>query len=69
MMMIPSVLTPHVMEEEILLTPIGTHEPKIRMTEMITVDEEALDLKETLLNTLKVTETKPWASWSPSRGS
>jgi hypothetical protein len=68
-MMIPSVLTLHVMEEEILLTPIGTHGLKIRTTGTIMVDEEALDLKEILLNTSKATEARPWTSWSPSRGS
>jgi hypothetical protein len=69
MMMTPSVLTPHVIEEEILLTPMGTHGLKIRTTGTTTVDKEALDLKETLPNTLKATETRPWTSWSPSRGS
>jgi hypothetical protein len=68
-MMIPSVLTQLVMEEEILPTPMGTHGLKIRITEMITVEEEALDSKETLLNTLKVTEAGLWISWSHSRGS
>ena len=67
-MMIPSVLTQLVMEEEILLTPMGTHGPKIRMAETTMVEEEALDLKETLLNTLKATEARPWISWSPSKG-
>jgi hypothetical protein len=68
-MMIPSVLTPHIMEEEILLTPMGTHGLKIRTTGTTTVDEKALDLKEILPNTSKVTETRPWTSWLPSRGS
>jgi len=45
-MIIPSVLTQPIVEEEILPTPMGTHGPKIRITEMITVDKEALDLKE-----------------------
>jgi hypothetical protein len=61
-MMIPSVLTQPVMEDEILLTPMGTHGLKIRMTEMIMVDKEALDLKGTLLNSLKVIKAKPWTS-------
>jgi hypothetical protein len=61
-MMIPSVLTQPIMEEEILLTPMGTHRLKIRMTEMIMVDKEALDLKGTLLNSLKVIKAKPWTS-------
>jgi hypothetical protein len=62
MMMIPSVLTQPIVEEEILLTPMGTHGLKIRMIEMTTVDEEALDLKKTLLNTLKVIEARLWIS-------
>jgi hypothetical protein len=61
-MMIPSVLTQPVMEEEILLTPMGTHGLKIRTTEMIMVDKEALDLKGALLNSLKVIKAKPWTS-------
>jgi len=61
-MMIPSVLTQPIVEEEILLTPMGTHGLKIRMIEMTTVDEEALDLKKTLLNTLKVIEARLWIS-------
>jgi hypothetical protein len=61
-MMIPSVLTQPSVEEEILLTPMGTHGLKIRMTGTTMVDEEALNLKETLLNTLKVTEARPWIS-------
>ena len=69
MMIIPSVLTQPVVEEEILLTPIGTHGLKIRMTETITVDEEALDLKEILLNTSKEIEAGLWISWSLSKGS
>jgi hypothetical protein len=44
-MMIPSVLTQPDVEEEILLTPMGTHELKIRMTETIMVEEKALDSK------------------------
>jgi hypothetical protein len=69
MMMIPLVLTQPIVEEEILLTPMGTHGPKIRMIEMIMVDKEALDSKEILLNTSKETEAGPWISWLPSRGS
>ena len=68
-MMIPSVLTQPDVEEEILLTPMGTHGLKIRMTEAIMVEEEALDLKEILLNSLKVIEARPWSSWSLSKGS
>jgi hypothetical protein len=68
-MMTPTVLTPPVEEEEILLTLMGIHGLKIRMTETITVEEEAPDLKETLLNILKEIEAKPWTSWSPSKGS
>jgi hypothetical protein len=68
-MMILSVLTPPDAEEEILQTPMGTHGLKIKMTGTTMVDEEALDLKEILLNTLKATEARPWISWSPSRGS
>jgi len=48
-MMIPLVPTQPDIEEEILLTPMGTHGLKIRMTETIMVEEGALDLKETLL--------------------
>jgi hypothetical protein len=62
-MMTPSVLTLPDMEEEILLTPMGTHGLKIRMTGTTTVDEEALDLKEILLNTFKATEARLWTSW------
>ena len=62
MMMIPLVLTQPIVEEEILLTPMGTHGPKIRMIEMIMVDKEALDLKGALLNSLKVIKAKPWTS-------
>ena len=58
--MIPSVLTQLIMEEEILLTPMGTRGLKIRTIETIMVDEEALDLKGTLLNTLKVIEAELW---------
>jgi hypothetical protein len=68
-MMTPTVLTLPVEEEEILLTPMGTHGLKIRMTGTTMVDEEALDLKEILLNTLKAIEARPWTSWSPSKGS
>ena len=68
-MMTPSVLTQLIEEEEILLTPMGTHGPKIRTTETTMVEEEALDLKETLLNSLKATEARPWSSWSLSKGS
>jgi hypothetical protein len=68
-MMIPSVLTQPDVEEEILLTPMGTHGLKIRTTETIMVEEKALDSKETLLNTLKEIEARPWISWSPLRGS
>jgi hypothetical protein len=68
-MMTPTVLTQLVEEEEIPLTPIGTHGLKIRTTETIMVEEEALDLKEILLNTSKATEARPWTSWSPSKGS
>jgi hypothetical protein len=62
MMMIPSVLTQLIMEEEILLTPMGTRGLKIRTIETIMVDEEALDLKGTLLNTLKAIEAELWTS-------
>ena len=68
-MMTPIVLTLPVEEEEIPLTPMGTHERKIRMTETIMAEEEALDSKETLLNTLKVIEARLWTFWLPSRGS
>jgi hypothetical protein len=68
-MMIPTVLTLPVKEEEILLTPMGTHRLKIRTTEMIMVEEEALDLKEILLNSSKVIKARPWSSWSLSKGS
>jgi hypothetical protein len=68
-MMIPSVLTQPDVEEEILLTPMGTHGLKIRMTGTIMVEEEALNLKEILLNTSKVTKARPWISWLPLRGS
>jgi hypothetical protein len=61
-MMIPSVLTQPDMEEEILLTPMGTHRLKIRMTGMIMVDKEGLDLRETPWNTLKAIETGLWIS-------
>jgi hypothetical protein len=69
MMTIPLVLTQPVEEEEILLTPMGTHGLRIRTTEMTMVEEEALDSKETLLNTLKAIEARLWTFWSPSRGS
>jgi hypothetical protein len=69
MMMTPSVLTQLVEEEEIPLTPMGTHGLKVRTTETIMVEEEALDLKEILLNSLKVIEARPWSSWSLSKGS
>jgi hypothetical protein len=68
-MMIPSVLTQPDVEEEILLTPMGTHGLKIRMTGMTIVDKEGLNLKGTLQNTSKVIEARPWISWSPSKGS
>jgi hypothetical protein len=67
-MMTPLVLTQPVVEEEILLTPMGTHGLKIGMTKMIMMEEKALDSKEILLNTLKEIEARPWISWSPSRG-
>jgi hypothetical protein len=57
------------MEEEILLTPMGTPRLKTRTIEMKMVDEKALNLKEILLNTLKVIKVGLWTSWSPSRGS
>jgi hypothetical protein len=47
-MMIPSVLTQPDVEEEILLTPMGTHGLKIRMTGMTMADKEGLNLKGTL---------------------
>jgi hypothetical protein len=68
-MMIPSVLTQLVEKEEIHPTPMGTHGLKIRTTEMIMVEEETLDLKEILLNSLKAIEARPWSSWSLSKGS
>jgi len=68
-MMTPTVLTLPVEEEEILLTPMGTHGLETRMTEMVMAEEGALDSKEILLNTLKVIEARPWTSWSPSKGS
>jgi len=61
-MMIPSVLTQPVVEKEILLTPMGTHRLKTRMTGMIMVDKEGLNLKETHLNSLKVIEARLWTS-------
>jgi hypothetical protein len=61
-MMTPTVLTPHIVEEETLLIPMGTYGLKIRMTGMITVDEEALDSKGIPLNTSKATKTRPWTS-------
>ena len=61
-MMIPSVLTQPIMEEEILLTPMGTHGLKFRTTETIMVDKEVLDSKGTLLNTLKAIEAELWTS-------
>jgi hypothetical protein len=61
-MMIPLVLTQPVVEEEILPTPMGTHGPKTRMIEMIMEQEEGPDWKGTPLNSLKVTEAKPWSS-------
>jgi hypothetical protein len=39
----PLVLTQPVVGEEILLTPIGTHGPKIRTIETIMEKEEGLD--------------------------
>ena len=68
MMMIPSVLTQPIVEEEILLTPMEIHGLKIRMTGMTMVDEEALNLKEILLNTFKATEARLWTSWLHSKG-
>jgi hypothetical protein len=68
-MMILSVLTQLIVEEEILPTPMGTHGPKIRTTGMTMVDKKGLDLKETLQNTLKAIKTRLWISWSPSKGS
>jgi hypothetical protein len=61
-MMIPLVLTQPVVEEEILLTPMGTYGPKTRTIETITEEEEGLDWKGTPLNSLKATEAKPWSS-------
>jgi hypothetical protein len=43
MMMIPTVLTWPVEQEETLLTPMGTPGLKTKMTEMIMVDEEVPD--------------------------
>jgi hypothetical protein len=40
-MMIPSVPTQPIVEEEILLTPMATNRLRTRMTETIMVDEEA----------------------------
>jgi len=68
-MMTPTVLTLPIEEEEILLTPMGTHGLRIRTTEAIMQEEEGLDLKETLLSSLKVIEVRPWTFWSPSKGS
>jgi hypothetical protein len=68
-MMIPSVLIQPVEEEETLLTPMGTHGLKTRMTETIMVEEEALDSKGILQNTSKAIKVRPWTFWSPSRGS
>jgi hypothetical protein len=68
-MMIPSVLTQPDVEEEILLILMGTHGLKTRTTETIMEEEEALDSKGTLLNTLKVTEARPWTFWLPSKDS
>jgi len=68
-MMIPSVPTQPVVEEEIPLTPMGTHGPRIRTTGTTMEEEEGLDLKGTLLNSLKATEARPWSSWSLSKGS
>ena len=68
-MMTPTVLTLHVTEEEILLTLIGTHGLKIRMTEMIMVDEGAPNLKGTLLDSLKAIEARPWSPCSLSKDS
>ena len=61
-MMTPTVLTLPVEEAEILLTLIGTHGPRIRMIETIMEEEEDLDSKEILLNTLKAIEAKLWTS-------
>jgi hypothetical protein len=68
-MMILSVLTQPDVEEEIPLTPIGTHGPKTRTIETIMEEEEDLNLKGTLLNSLKAIEVRPWSSWSLSKGS
>jgi hypothetical protein len=68
-MMIPTVLTLPDEEVETLPTPMGTHGLKTRTTEMIMVEEEALDLKEILLNSSKVIKARPWSSWSLSKGS
>jgi hypothetical protein len=43
MMMTLLVLTQPVVGEEILLTPMGTHGPKIRTIETIMEKEEGLD--------------------------
>ena len=67
--MIPLVPTQPIMEEEILLTPMGTPRLKTRTIEMKMVDEKALNLKETLLNSLKAIEARLWSSWSLSKGS
>jgi hypothetical protein len=61
-MMTPTALTLPVEEEEILLTPMGTHGLRIRTTETIMEEEGGLDLKETLLSSLRATEARPWSS-------
>jgi hypothetical protein len=68
-MMTPSVLTQPIVEKETLLTHMGTYGLKIRTTETIMVDKEALDSKETLWNTSKAIEAGLWISWLPSKGS
>jgi len=68
MMMIPLVLTQPIEEEEIPLTPMGTHGLKIRMTGMIMVDKEVPDLRAILLNSLKVIAVRLWTSLLPSKG-
>jgi hypothetical protein len=68
-MMIPTVLTLPDEGVETLPTSMGTHGLKTRTTEKIMVEEEARDLRETLQNTLKAIEVRPWTSWSPSKDS
>jgi hypothetical protein len=68
-MMTPLVLTQPIVEKETLLTHMGTHGLKIRTTETVMVDKEALNSKETLRNTSKVIEAGLWISCLPSKGS